>query len=156
MTQNPHIRGKGASLQKLFFGPSGLSLVQKIRGGRAWIRYCWSQSKVEKTRAWVYCKAYFRNSENKVARWGFSGSISPTFEHNWTTSPVTKIWNNYHHSCITWRWKLFWSGLQWHRSQWTKRIGNIFAYFKCIVSYCCSRENETCRQYVLMTRGCHL
>ena len=27
-------------------------------------------------------------------------------------------------------------------------IASIFAYFKCIVSYCCSRENETWRQYL--------
>ena len=26
-------------------------------------------------------------------------------------------------------------------------IANISAYYKCIVSYCCSRENETWRQY---------
>ena len=26
-------------------------------------------------------------------------------------------------------------------------IPSIFAYVKCIVSYCCSRENETLRQY---------
>ena len=25
---------------------------------------------------------------------------------------------------------------------------SIFAYFKCIVSYCCSRENETWKQYL--------
>ena len=31
---------------------------------------------------------------------------------------------------------------------WTT-IANISAYFKCFVSYCCSRENETWRQYPL-------
>ena len=27
-------------------------------------------------------------------------------------------------------------------------IASLFAYFKCSVSYCCSRENETWRQYL--------
>ena len=27
-------------------------------------------------------------------------------------------------------------------------IASVFAYFKCIASYCCSRENETWRQYL--------
>ena len=35
-------------------------------------------------------------------------------------------------------------------------IANFFSYFKCIVSYCCSRENETWRQYPWKMRGFHL
>ena len=31
---------------------------------------------------------------------------------------------------------------------WTT-IANISAYFKCIVSYCRTRENETCSQFTL-------
>ena len=31
-------------------------------------------------------------------------------------------------------------------------IASIFAYVKCIVSYCCSRENETLRQYPWIIR----
>ena len=35
-------------------------------------------------------------------------------------------------------------------------IASIFAYVKCIVSYYCSRENETLRQYPWIMRGFHL
>ena len=35
-------------------------------------------------------------------------------------------------------------------------IASIFAYVKCIVSYYCSRENETLREYPWIMRGFHL
>ena len=36
------------------------------------------------------------------------------------------------------------------------KIPSIFAFVKCIVSCCCSRENETLRQYRRIIRGSHL
>ena len=35
-------------------------------------------------------------------------------------------------------------------------IASIFAYVKCIVRYCCSRGNETLRQYRWIIRDSHL
>ena len=68
---------------------------------------------------------------------------------------------------------LLWSGLQWRRSNEVRAshysgvlspsfifscitIASSFAYVKCIVSYCCSRENETLRQYPWIIRDPHL
>ena len=46
----------------------------------------------------VYCMHKIQ-SVLKVARWGLSWSVPSKFEQN-ISSPLIKIWKNYHHNCI--------------------------------------------------------